>query len=239
MCCQRNKLTCFVDSNCELMYTKVILHTCAFQSRQLTRFGVPIVIVNNQKADAYRYSIYHDDIDGSRQLTRHLINLGHRRIAYLGNAVSGRSTVERLTGFQVEMELAGLPVAPNYVHQVPGGGPQDGLAGLDHFLNLSEPPTALICYNDMMAIGVLQGLEKARIQVPQTMSVTGFDNILFSAYTSPPLTTFDQPKRYIGEEAARLVLELLNLNAATEISGKPKMHKLKGHLVVRGSTASP
>jgi DNA-binding LacI/PurR family transcriptional regulator len=71
------------------------------------------------------------------------------------------------------------------------------------------------------------------------MSVTGFDNILFSTYTSPPLTTFDQPKRYIGEEAARLVLELLNLNAATEISGKPKMHKLKGHLVVRGSTASP
>ena len=209
------------------------------QSRQLERFGVPIVIVNNQVADAYRYSIYHDDVDGSRQLTRHLIDLGHRRIAYLGNSVSGRSTVERQAGFKKEMALAGLPIHPGYIYQVAGGGPREGDVGLNHYLGLSERPTALICYNDMMAIGVLQGLQKARISVPQEMSVTGFDNILFSAYTSPSLTTFDQPKRFIGETAARLILDLLKAEPAMRTNRVPEIRRLRGQLVVRDSTAEP
>src|SRR5512141_2856409 len=78
------------------------------QSRQLVQFGVPIVVVNNQSAEEYQYSIYHDDVDGSRQITRHLVGLGHRRIAYLGNAASGRSTIERLEGLQQELKQAGI-----------------------------------------------------------------------------------------------------------------------------------
>ena len=98
-------------------------------------------------------------------------------------------------------------------------------------------PTALVCYNDMMAIGVLQGLQSAGVRVPEQMSLTGFDNIVFSAYTNPPLTTFDQPKRFIGAEAARLVLGLLK-NIGKEDAG-PKIQMLKGHLLVRSSTAAP
>src|SRR5512135_3122863 len=64
------------------------------QSRQLARFGVPMVLVNNQAAEVYRYSIYHDDVDGSRQVTRHLVALGHQRIAYLGNATAGRTNID-------------------------------------------------------------------------------------------------------------------------------------------------
>jgi DNA-binding LacI/PurR family transcriptional regulator len=209
------------------------------QSHQLARFAVPIVVINNQAAEEYRYSIYHDDVDGSRQLTRHLIELGHRRIAYLGNSSSGRSTLERLEGFQLEMKRAGLDIPPDYIHQVPGGGPTEGTSGLGHFLGLVEPPTALLCYNDMMAIGILKGLKQAGIPVPQAMSVTGFDNILFSAYTNPPLTTFDQPKRFIGAEAARLVLELLKSESNENVNGRPEIRRLRGHLLVRNSTAVP
>ncbi len=209
------------------------------KSRQLTRIGVPIVVINNQAAEEYRYSIYHDDLDGSHQLTRHLIELGHRKIAYLGNAISGRSNLDRQTGFKAEMRAAGILVPPEYVHQVPGGRPADGLAGLDHFLRLPDRPTALFCYNDMMAIGVMKGLAEACVRVPQEMSVTGFDNILFSAYTNPPLTTFDQPKRFIGAEAARLVLNLLRSNGTEQTVGAPEIHRLRGRLVVRNSTASP
>jgi DNA-binding LacI/PurR family transcriptional regulator len=206
------------------------------QSRQLASFGVPIVMVNNQAAEEYRYSIYHDDIDGSRQVTRHLIQLGHRKIAYLGNANAGRSTLDRQAGFQQELDSSGIAVPSTYIHQVPGGSPENGLAGLEHFLDLPVRPTALICYNDMMAIGVLQALRSARVIVPEQMSITGFDNIIFSAYTNPPLTTFDQPKRFIGAEAARLVLGLLN---GSEESASPKIQTLKGSLLVRGSTARP
>jgi len=206
------------------------------QSRQLASFGVPIVMVNNQAAEQYRYSIYHDDVDGSRQVTRHLIELGHRKIAYLGNANAGRSTFDRQAGFQQEMDLAGITVPASFIHQVPGGRPENGLSGLGHFLTLPVLPTALVCYNDMIAFGVLQGLQSAGIHVPAQISIAGFDNIIFSAYTNPPLTTFDQPKRFIGAEAARLVLGLLN---GSEESAGPKIQTLKGSLLVRASTARP
>jgi DNA-binding LacI/PurR family transcriptional regulator len=211
----------------------------AVQRRQFLTYGVPIVVVNNQAAEDYRYSIYHDDVDGSRQVTRHLLDLGHRRIAYLGNSSSGRTTLDRFTGFQQEMDSAGLKIHPEYIHEVSGGGPEDGLAGLDHFLSLKDRPSALICYNDMMAIGVLKGLRQLGIQVPAEFSVTGFDNIVFSDYTNPPLTTFDQPKRFIGAEAARLVLELLNTPPTGETSEQPRVQMLKGRLLVRKTTAPP
>jgi DNA-binding LacI/PurR family transcriptional regulator len=209
------------------------------QSRQLAQFGVPIVVINNQAAEEYRYSIYHDDVDGSRQVTRHLVNSGHRKIAYLGNASSGRSTLERLTGFKQELKAAGIQLPQEYIHQIAGGGPAEGVAGLDHFLNLQDPPTAIFCYNDMMAIGILKGLKQAGLRVPEDISVAGFDNILFSAYTNPPLTTFDQPKHYIGAEAARLVLGLLNTESRCENSGEPEIRRLRGQLLVRESTAVP
>jgi DNA-binding LacI/PurR family transcriptional regulator len=209
------------------------------QSHQLARFGVPIVFINNQAAEEYRYSIYHDDVDGSRQVTRHLIELGHSRIAYLGNSTSGRSTLDRLAGFRQELEAANLPVPETYIHQVAGGGPEEGLIGLNHFLALPERPTALVCYNDMLAIGVLKGLQQAGLHVPQEFSVTGFDNILYSAYTNPPLTTFDQPKHYIGAEAARLVLELLKAEVQENPTQEAEIRKLCGKLLVRNSTATP
>ena len=211
----------------------------AEQSQQFLKYGIPIVAVNNQAAEDYRYSIYHDDVDGSRQVTRHLIDLGHQKIAHLGNSLSGRTTLDRLTGFQQEMDAAGLTIPPGYIYQVPGGGPEDGLPGLDHFLDLPDHPTALVCYNDMMAIGVLKGLHLAGIRVPEEFSVTGFDNIVFSAFTNPPLTTFDQPKRFIGSEAARLLLDLLRSTSNDNTASQPKARMLKGELLVRKSTAPP
>jgi DNA-binding LacI/PurR family transcriptional regulator len=208
------------------------------QSHHFSDYGIPIVVVNNQAAEDYRYSIYHDDVDGSRQITRHLINLGHKKIAYLGNALSGRTTLDRLNGFQQELTAAGIPLSTEYIHQVPGGEPQDGLDATDYFLNLVHRHSALVCFNDMLAVGILKGLQKVGIQVPGELSVTGFDNIVLSDFTSPPLTTFDQPKRFIGAEAARLVLELLD---PSFIAGnpQPKVQMLKGRLLVRGTTAPP
>ena len=207
----------------------------AEQRRKLLDYGIPIVVVNNQAAEDYRYSIYHDDVDGSRQVTHHLIELGHQRIAYLGNSLSGRTTLDRIIGFRLEMKNAGLAIPTDYIHDVPGGRPEDGLAALDHFLNLPERPTAIFCFNDMLAIGVLNALQAAGIRVPEDISVVGFDNIVFSAYTNPPLTTLDQPKRYIGAEAARLVLDLLDCEEIIE----QQIQKLKGKLLVRQSTAPP
>jgi DNA-binding LacI/PurR family transcriptional regulator len=209
------------------------------QGRQLSEYGLPIVVINNQAAEDYRYSIYHDDLDGSRQVTRHLIDLGHQRIAYLGNSSSGRTSQDRLNGFQLEMDTAGLPVLEGCIHLEAGGEPEHGLAASYHFLNLPCDPTALVCFNDMMAIGLLKGLQQAGVRVPEEMSITGFDNIVFSAYTRPSLTTFDQPKRFIGAEAARLLLGLLQLPLDCQNQPESKIRLLRGRLLVRTSTASP
>ena len=220
----------------------VIICSASFkaeQRRQFLTYGVPIVVVNNQAAEDYRYSIYHDDVDGCRQVTRHLLDLGHRQIAYLGNSSSGRPTLDRLTGFQQAMQAAGLAIPPEYIHEVASGGPEDGLAGLKYFLSLKDRPSALVCFNNMMAIGVLNGLDQSCIKVPNEFSVTGFDNIVFSAFTNPPLTTFDQPKRFIGAEAARLVLELLDTPPADGSTEQPRVRMLKGSLLVRKTTAPP
>jgi DNA-binding LacI/PurR family transcriptional regulator len=208
------------------------------QSQHFSKYGIPIVVVNNQAAEDYRYSIYHDDVDGSRQLTRHLIDLGHRRIAYLGNCHSGRTTLDRLAGFRQEMESAGLPVPHNYVYEISGSEPEKGILAVDHFLGLPDRPTALVCFNDMMAIGVLKSLQSRGVHTPEEFSVTGFDNIVFSNYTNPPLTTFDQPKRFIGQKAAELILSLLNSTSKTVVL-EQKIQILKGNLLVRESTAPP
>jgi DNA-binding LacI/PurR family transcriptional regulator len=209
------------------------------QSQQLLAHDIPIVVVNNQAAEDYRYSIYHDDLDGSRQLTRHLLELGHRRIGYLGNALSGRTNHERLSGFQQEMTSSGIAVSPAYIHLVNGGAAEDGLAGIDYFLHLPLRPTALVCYNDLLAVGALKGLDQAGLHVPGQFSITGFDNIVYSEFTNPPLTTFDQPKRFIGTEAARMMLELLNAPPDNFGDDQSIIRLLCGTLLIRQSTAPP
>lgn len=208
------------------------------QGRQLLENGFPMVVVNHQGVENFNYSIYHDDVDGSRQVTHYLIAQGHRRIAYLGNALSGRTTLDRLSGFQQEMSAAKLPVPPEYVHQVDGSDPESGLLGARHLLGLPVPPTAIICYNDMLAIGALKGCQQSGYRVPADISITGFDNIPFSGYTRPALTTFDQPKQSIGAEAARLLLELLKSDLGKR-SFEPKEIILKGRLLIRNSVAHP
>ena len=208
------------------------------QSEQLLQYGIPLVVINNQTAEDFRYSIYHDDVDGSRQVARHLIELGHRKIAYLGNSLSGRTTLDRLAGFRQEMESAGLPVPSDHIYEIPGSEPEKGDLAAEHFINLADRPTALVCFNDMIAIGVLKSLQQRGMRVPEEFSITGFDNIVFSNYTNPPLTTFDQPKRFIGQKAAELILNLLDTTTKIHVP-EQKIQVLKGSLLVRKSTALP
>lgn len=208
------------------------------QSQNFSRYGIPIVVVNNQAVEDYRYSIYHDDVDGSRQLTRHLIQLGHRKMAYLGNSISGRTTQDRLAGFRQEMDLAGLSIPDDYIYETAGSEPEKGLRAADYFLNLTDRPTAIVCFNDMLAIGMLKSLQERGVRVPDDLSITGFDNIVFSNYTNPPLTTLDQPKRFIGQKAAELILSLVD-SGSRQTMLEQKIQVLQGKLLIRQSTAHP
>src|SRR5512143_2203604 len=146
----------------------------AERGRKFVEYDVPIVSVNNQAAEDYRYSIYHDDVDGSRQLTAHLVGLGHTNIGYLGNALAGRTNLHRLAGYQQEMKAAHAELPADYVSQIPYGDGNAITEAVEHFFHLHEPPTALVCYNDMMAIELLHDLQHRGITVPRDISITGF-----------------------------------------------------------------
>jgi len=163
----------------------------------------------------------------------------HRRIAYLGNCRSGRTNQERLAGYLEELALAGLAAGEGYTYEAPGSDSQHGVAAARHFLALPERPTAVFCFNDTLAVGLLQGFQAAGLLVPRGCSVAGFDNITFSAYTAPPLTTFDQPKRQIGAQATRLLLQQIDPDLPENPAPGAQAQVVRGRLLVRASTAPP
>jgi DNA-binding LacI/PurR family transcriptional regulator len=209
----------------------------ADKGRQLLANKFPIVVINYKANENFNYSIYHDDIDGSRQITSHLIQLGHTKIAYLGNTKSGRISKDRVSGFRKKMKLAQKEIPTDYIYEVAGIEPELGEISLEYFQSQPNQPTAIICFNDMLAIGSLHTCKTAGIKVPEDFSITGFDNISFSTYTNHPLAPLDQPKYSIGNEAAKFLLDLLKNLEYSNITHKEKV--LKRNLLLRESTTTP
>ena len=205
--------------------------------QQLENFGVPSVLINNQAIEETGRSVYHDDTDGSRQVAQHLIDLGHKHIGYLGNDRAGRTNEDRLNGYKKALAQAGIPLRPEYIRTCPNGRPQGGSVGVQSFLALPEKPTAIMCYNDLIAVGAMQKLFDAGIDVPKDCSITGFDNIEIAGFVRPTLTTFNQPKFEIGREAAYMMLRLLDDKHDGDLS--THILKLRGNLEIRQSSTVP
>ena len=209
------------------------------QSQSLNAYGLPMVVVNNEGSAESQYLVYNEDRYGSRLVTRHVIALGHRQIAFLGNAQGGRTTSEREKGFRQELKAAQLKVTEAYIHPAPHSTPDGGYAATGYLLSLAVRPTAIICYNDNMAVGVYSALYQAGLRVPQDMSVVGYDDIAFAAFLTPPLTTLRQFKHDLGSGAARLMLRILEARTESGDWLEPQKVGLNGELVVRNSTAAP
>jgi len=198
----------------------------------LSEMRIPIVLINNQHPGEFVNSVLIENVKGSSDVTNHLIQLGHRRIAYLGDRFGYQSDMERLTGYRDALERAGLPFTPELV--VHGDGKcEGGMSGVEVLLNLPKPPTAIFCYNDMTALGALRQLNLRKICVPRDISLIGFDDLFIASYTQPPLTTVRQPRRLMGRLAMESLLKLLaGEDSATTI-------KVPAELIIRESTAPP
>jgi LacI family transcriptional regulator len=219
----------------------VILFSPQFREGQcqiLNSYDLPVVMVNNEGADECQYFIYNDDMDGARQVTKHLIELGHTRLAFIGKQHSA-SNNNRLAGFRAEMQAAGLAVDRRYIFHASTGNPTGGREGAEYLFSLDVLPSGIVCYNDLVALGVYNYLQEKGLRIPQDVSVTGFDNIVIAEYLSPPLTTLHQYKFQLGEGAARMLLEVLSFKQREERENPPpKKVSLKGILKIRESSTS-
>jgi len=195
----------------------------------LERLSVPIVLINNQQEGRYIHSVGTDNLHGGRLAAEHLVELGHRRVAYItGPEWAAQSRLRREGARQVLLE-EGLDLDPDLVVQ--GTGRSDGgEEAMRALLDRSNPPTAVFCYNDLTAIGVMRSARVAGLQVPDDISVVGYDDIAYASYVMPPLTTIRQRRYEMGYQATEMALALL-------AGGKTVTNSLvQGQLVARGSS---
>ncbi|MFX0561096.1 LacI family DNA-binding transcriptional regulator [Tepidibacillus infernus] len=171
-----------------------------------------------------------DNISGARKATEHLIELGHKRIGFISgplNVVLGR---DRLKGFQQAMSQHSLQVDPILI-QEGDFSYESGFNLMSKFLALDEPPTAVFAANDEMAIGAIKAIKKRGLQVPEDLSVVGFDDIKFASIFEPELTTIEQPTFDIGIKAMELLIKLINKEKLEK-----KQYILEDKLIIRESS---
>ncbi|WP_173921492.1 LacI family DNA-binding transcriptional regulator [Agromyces sp. Marseille-P2726] len=199
--------------------------------------AIPFVIVDpagDPSPDAP--SVGSANWSGGLAATRHLIELGHRRIAAITGPADMMCSLARVDGYRSAMGSEGLPIDESWIRfgdfHVSGGRNR-----ARELLDAAERPTAIFAGSDMQALGVLEAARERGIRVPEDLSVVGYDDIPLAAWLTPKLTTVHQPLRRMGEEAARLAIRLAD-EPVEPGAPTPRMD-LATSLVVRESTAPP
>jgi LacI family transcriptional regulator len=195
--------------------------------------GMPVVLIDLRHARLSH--VYTDDVEGGQMATQHLLQLGHRRIAFVGdfsnNPYGFTSSARRCAGFQQAMWQAGLEVPARYVKE--GDHSREAAVRLtSELLSQQDPPTAIFAASDTQAFGVLEAASQAGLEVPDRLSVIGFDDIEMAAYIG--LTTVRQPLEYSGARGAELLLDMTEGLRARE----PVAEKLMLELQARRTTAN-
>ncbi|MFK4811071.1 LacI family DNA-binding transcriptional regulator [Devosia sp. ZW T5_3] len=218
-----------------LLLFDATLNLEALQDLPLVRGNRPLVLSCDDIPDAPLDLVMTDNRDAADTATRHLIELGHKRIGTVRSRTTPNVVSERHSGFERALKRANLPIRQDWIWQgdhTIGGG----IGAAESWLALNERPTAMFCGNDETAIGFISRLRQAGIDCPRDVSVVGFDDIAVAQHLSPALTTMRQPRYHMGKVATALLLDILEGPTAERT---PTRRILKSELIIRASTASP
>ena len=183
---------------------------------------VPMVVLGRQISGARIHSLSFDNRSGAHLATRHLIEMGHRRIAYIAGDTDHEDAVERLEGYRDAMGQAGLALEPKLIVQ--GDFTEaGGMLAVNRLLDDRVPFTAIACSNDQTAIGALLALNRRNIRVPDDVSIIGFDDVAPARFSIPPLTSVQLSVYEAGEAAARGMLNLLRGQAPSGQLPEPRL----------------
>src|SRR5258706_8252786 len=197
------------------------------------RYHTPMVVINRRIGHPEIPCIVVDFASAAYVARRHLLNLGHTRVAYLAGPSATEASQARRQGLEQALQEARLSLDPELcLTSFPNV--EGGFQAASVLLSMprTERPTAIMAYNDIIAIGVLQAIRAHNLRVPEDISVVGFDDIALAAHTNPPLTTIDQPKNRLGKLAMRMLRQMMQ---GETIQGKGYT-LVESPLVVREST---
>ena len=202
----------------------------AFHDRQKT----PMVVINRCINHPGIPCVLVDFENATYRAGRHLLSLNHTRIAYLAGPSASEASQARRHGLELALTEAGLCLKPEWC---PASFPNvdGGFQAMSALLALpaAERPTAVLAYNDIMALGALHAVRAHHLRVPEDISVVGFDDIAMAVHTNPPLTTIDQPKYRMGRLAMRILRQAIN--GQTTVGEGYTL--VESPLIVRESTA--
>ena len=211
----------------------IIVFAGQLDDAKLKRYAkdVSVVVTGRQLRSPGLFSLQIDDAQGATLAVQHLIELGHRRIAFITGSENHPDAIERLGGYRKALEDAGLDFDPKLV-AVGDWHEEGGLRATLELLDAKVDFTALFCINDQTAYGALLGLYRKGLSVPGDVSVVGFDDLPSSPYRVPPLTSVRQSIGELGEQSVQAILQLLAGN-------RPRLSPPPVELVIRESTAAP
>ncbi len=202
---------------------------------ELDRRNVPMVFLDVGSVRTNISNIRVDYAQGINEAVEHLLALGHRRIGFLAGPPDLKSARIRRTAFLRGLARFGVPEDEQLVetgnHKIDGG-----LQAMTRLLALQEPPTAVLASNDLTALGAMRAVRRAGLRVPEDVSIIGFDDILLSEFTEPPLTTVRLPRTTLAERTFEALVSHLGVRAG-ESPKRGAEYEITTELIVRSSTA--
>ena len=202
----------------------VIVLTGRLPDETLSKFAqtIPVVVTGRNMKAAGLFSLNFDNMQGGKMATQHLIQLGHRNIAFITGSLEHPDSVERFNGYKAALEAAHIAFDPELViqgeyHEV------SGLLAVERLLDSSKQFTAIFAANDQMAIGASLALHRRSLRVPEDVSLIGFDDLPASLYGIPPLSTIHQPAYELGQIAATAMLQLLSDQQPNVVVPEPQL----------------
>jgi len=195
--------------------------------------GLPVVLIARSVEGADVPVFRGDDAYGTGLATNHLLELGHQRIVMVGGTDQTSTGRDRYQGYVAAMRAAGIKPQPDW--RIPGPRTkQAGFEAANAFLSHQDKPTAAVCFNDLVAIGLMNGIARAGLTPGHDVSVVGYDDLEEAAIATPALTTVWNGQREVGHRAARTLLDRLN---GVEVHGGQEL--IRPELHVRQSTGKP
>lgn len=212
----------------------VIFSPLALSAEQIAARSdeLPMVLLGERGVPEGYDHVAVDSVAAARAVTEHLLSCGRTRVAAIGRESAAGTASVRLEGYQQALAAAGLAVDPDLVIGVPHYEREDGRRAMLELLSRPDPPDAVFCFNDLMAVGAMRACAEAGVRVPEDVAIAGFDDIPEGRYSTPTLTTVSPDLTVLSESALSLLLDRIEGGEGTarEVS-------VPWRLVIRESTA--